>query len=254
MPSYISSEEEVQQLIDEYNSKRRGPVLSGEEKSVALEKFYQEALKGKSWGEHLIEQEIAVNTEIHPCGSKKKQIIWQINQYTLKEAANKVHNAAARQLGYNEMEFYQNSYNSIIEDYDNSIHRFSSSIKVTQLRSFRDWLPYLIENKFKIMPNLIANMLKSDIYAFKMYETLQLVTGAADILVDDENKCDLAKIPNGFLLAGYNGAAKLNAVKWLESSEAAQIIHDSSPEIANDLCAAIGILAADNSLAGCVMY
>lgn len=173
-----------------------------------------------------------------------------LNKYSIDAAALKVRKIAAQELGPDAMGKYQEKYKEVVEGYMNSTVDAIPHLDTYQ--PFQEWLPFLIANKDKIMPNLICNMLKKDIYAFNIYNILQKETGSTDLLIDYNtiwNTPELRSIYSA-VGAGQPAIGILNAVHWLSSNEAAEDVHNST--IAqNDLCAVNGILGVSNNFLDC---
>ena len=173
-----------------------------------------------------------------------------LNQYSISTAAQKIHKIAAEGMGANDMRDYQNKYKEVVEAYKNS--SVDASAHLENFQPFQNWLPSLITNKDKIMPNLICNMLKKDTYAFNIYNIIQKATGSTDLLIDYNKIWNTPELLIAYKSIGgdQKAIAILNAVQWVSSNEAAKDVHDSIVA-QKDLCAANGLLGVNNDFLDC---
>jgi hypothetical protein len=174
-----------------------------------------------------------------------------INKYTVDSAAEKLSKMAA-EMSINGMGSYQAKYKEIINGYEDSDLSIQSSIHLENFQPFKEWLPYLIENKDKVVPNLVYNMLQKDIYALNIYNIVQNATGSGNLLVNSSKIHSDANLFDTFKSIGgdQNAVAVLNAVSWMSSKEAAEEVH-SSASAQDGLCAANGILGISNNFINC---
>lgn len=156
-----------------------------------------------------------------------------------------------------EMQEYQNKYNAIVLEYRESPFKVSSSIQLNKFKPFQEWLPSLIENKSKVVPLLVCNMLEKDIYALNIYETIQKSTSPSAFLsMSDIHKSEGLLQELRDIGGSQTALAVLNAEHWLMSKDAADIAltldhSQNSHESIDSLCAVIGMLGITNSFMDC---
>lgn len=181
-----------------------------------------------------------------------------LTRHVIDLAAEELFRFAANQMSPEEMGAYQEKYRDIVLGYRNSDLKIFSSIKLDIYEPFIKWLPWLIENKEKVVPILVNNMLRQDIYALTIYNILQQKTAGEDLLLDSfmirGNEDLYAKYKAAG--AGQPAIAFINAINWLDSDEAANIVINSdlahsSHEATNNLCVINGILGISNSHIDC---
>lgn len=139
----------------------------------------------------------------------------------LKEngAANKIAGLVAKALNLQEMREFQRDYAKIGQAYDSSPLALLSTINIKELEEFQNWKPYLLDNKYKVMPLFISKMLNGDIMAFSIYK--ELTSNIIDYDITHSNKSIAQELQN--YGGAEDGLAIVNARHWLETKEAAEI-------------------------------
>jgi CRISPR/Cas system-associated endonuclease/helicase Cas3 len=177
---------------------------------------------------------------------------------SIEKAANTLRQLALRQLDFDMVREYQNKYKEIIEGYRDSDLVIYSSIKLDKFEPFLKWLPSLVEKKAEVLPLIIANMLKRDIYAENIYRILQIHTNSENQIIWYNKLHEDKILQQEFkdLGGAHDALAVLNAFHWLSSEEAADIVkkfdeinHSHNNE--NDLCAVNGMLGVSNNYIDC---
>ena len=156
--------------------------------------------------------------------------------------ANDIGSFVAKNSNFNEMNAPQDKYLSMLaEYYNNPILKVSSTIRMDKLEAFNTWLPEALDNINKVIPYLVSNMFKGDIFSLNMYDNLCEYGNLQDLIINYDKIHTDPVLKETFMQYGgaEDGRAILSAEHWLESSSAAEIFKSS-----NDL----EILCAVNSM------
>lgn len=178
-------------------------------------------------------------------------------RYTIPYAVREVFRIAAKQMSFDEMKEFQLKYKDMVEGYHDSDLVIYSTIALDKYQPFQEWLPWLIENKDKVVPALISKMLSQDIFAEKIYILIQEQTNPDILLKGRDTFLGTKTFEHLKQLGGGQPAhAIVNAELWLASNEAAELVansdnvHDS--HAAHDtLCTVNGMLGIDNEYIDC---
>lgn len=134
-------------------------------------------------------------------------------------AANKIAGLAAKALKLQEMKEFQSGYGNVIKAYQTSSLALLSTVKVNELNEFKEWKPYLMDNKDKVVPLIISKMLKGDIFAFSIFKELSSHIIDYDMIHHDKNINEELQNYGG----AEDGLAIVNARHWLGTEEAVEI-------------------------------
>lgn len=172
--------------------------------------------------------------------------------------ANEISELAIKQLSYNEMHDYQEHYKALVLGYGESDLKIYSTIKFEEYQPFIEWLPWLNANKNKVIPLLVSNMLKRDIFAFRIYEILERNENPDDLYLTHPEIQNNPELYDLYKKMGIDtpAAAYVNAVHWLTSEEAATIAneieqHDHSSHAVENLCTANSLMGISNTHIDC---
>lgn len=174
-------------------------------------------------------------------------------KYIINEhVSNDIGVFVASHLNFQGISELYNTYSSLLQEYHNTPSlRVMSIISFEQLESFQKWLPIAIQNKDKVVPFLVGNMFRGDIYALNMFENLYEAEHQDSMLISYSkihNNPELKKQFNE-----YGGAedarAVMTAEKWLGSADAAEIFVDKNDSAL--LCAIGEMLNVHNDYISC---
>ncbi|CAL7962980.1 conserved hypothetical protein [Alphaproteobacteria bacterium] len=166
-------------------------------------------------------------------------------------AADGLYASIAQNSNFKTVNDFQEKYDAIVTEYLNTPElAMRSIIRMDLLDSFKRWVPEILENKQKVIPFIIANMLKGDIIALDMYDNLYNTVNRTDLVLDYMTIHQNSTLKAQFRECGggEDSRAIISAEHWLKSSEAADVL---SGDIQDGLCTANEILHTTNEYAHC---
>ncbi len=166
--------------------------------------------------------------------------------------ANDIRTFVAKNSNFQEMRALQNQYVSLLDEYENTPALIvSSTIRMDRLGSFNKWMPEAMQDYTKVIPFLVSNMFKGDIYSLNIFENIYRGLNKENILLCYSNILNDKNLKNTF--SRYGGAedarAIMTAERWLESSDAADIFQKSND--IDILCAVNTMLHINNEFIQC---
>lgn len=175
--------------------------------------------------------------------------------YMSKNTKNN-HNAAgalsvhiAQSIDFDQMSSMQEKYFNIITQYANTPNlSVLSTLKLDMLDEAKEWIEEIRTNKSFVLPFLISNMLRGDIYALNIYDKVyqnkpSLLVDYTTIHNDDSVQCKFND---------YGGAEDARAIvtaeHWLTSEDAVEILGSTGKD---SLCGINGMLGIENTFLEC---
>ncbi|MFI4983787.1 MAG: hypothetical protein ACHP6I_01155 [Rickettsiales bacterium] len=167
-------------------------------------------------------------------------------------ASNEISRYIASSTTFEEMHAFQKQYRAMVEEYDNTPSlKLMSTIEAGKLKSFKCWAPQALENKDKVMPLLVSNMLKGNIFSVSIYDSLYELDNKPDLIIDYMKLHKDPDLKEQFHKhgGGEDSRAILSAEHWLQSHEAADIFNSSNAQLS--LCAVNDMLHITNEFLHC---
>ena len=158
----------------------------------------------------------------------------KITEHKLIEGANSLLDYASSLFTMEEMIKFQTQYSALVHEYQNtpSLSILSTGIHIDRLESFQNWKSELISNKDKVIPLIVSNMLRGDIFAASIYNEIYKDSTKDDFIITYSHVHKDKKLESSFLNYGAaeDSLSILNAEHWLTTKEAAEMfqIHSSS--------------------------
>lgn len=181
-----------------------------------------------------------------------------INERHASEAASGIFRLIANYISPSQMNAYQKKYQEIVTGYLHSDFKISSSIMLDQYKPFQDWLPWLVAHKTEVIPILIHNMLERDIFAGKIYDSVQNAAGHSDLVLSYKILFTNKELDEAFIKlgAGHDSFVVLEAQNWLASEEATSITNEidratNSTQGHDTLCSVNEMLGVTNDFLTC---
>jgi hypothetical protein len=158
----------------------------------------------------------------------------------------------AKHSNFQEMNALQHRYAAIIREYQTTPElNILSTVAIDRLETFQRWIPEALSNYKKVVPFLISNMFKGDIFSLNMFENLCKHNNQESLLLDYSKINHDASLKETFSQYGGSEDARaiMTAEHWLESSESADIFRSNNElEV---LCAAGSMLHMHNDYITC---
>jgi hypothetical protein len=166
--------------------------------------------------------------------------------------ASDIGSFVAKNLNYEGMSSLQDKYFAILTEYQsNPVLNILSTIKMDKLEAFNQWIPEAYNDSKTVIPFLVANMFRGDIYSLNMYDNICRYGRQEELIISYDKIHNDPELKEIFMQ--YGGAEDARAIMaaehWLESLVAAQIF-ESSDDI-EILCAVNSMLHIHNSYVDC---